>query len=167
MISHSDSTRLQSVLKISRGAANMRSYVATESRAKNALFFLFFNTNAIFLSTVKTNSSFGTCLFSDGLARIIKTTRKYILPLLKLKSRVPALFLLVGASQYEPMALFFASFSIELHEVGTSIKKPTSLILCDYLKILLISRKTLSDKRRDGSYPRKYVGTPRSGVVCN
>jgi len=36
---------------------------------------------------------------------------------------------------------FFASFSIELNEVGTSIKKPTSLILCDYLKILLVSRE--------------------------
>ena len=30
---------------------------------------------------------------------------------------------------------FFASFSIELNEVGTPIKKPTSLILFVYLKI--------------------------------
>ena len=56
------------------------------------------------------------------------------------KLGVPARFLLVGASQYEPFAIFFASFSIELN--GTSIKKLTSLILCDYLKILLVSRKT-------------------------
>ena len=81
------------------------------------------------------------------------------------KSGVPARFSGLGASQ--PFAIFFASFSTELNEVGTSIKKPTSLILCDYLKILLVSRKTLSDKRRDGSYPRKYVNTPSSGVVCN
>jgi len=54
------------------------------------------------------------------------------------KSGVPAQFLLVGAS----LCHLFASFSIELNEVGTSIKKPTSLILCDYLKILLVSRKT-------------------------
>ena len=58
------------------------------------------------------------------------------------KSGVPARFLLVGASQYEQVAIFFASFSIELNEVRTSIKKPTSLILCDHLKILLVSRKT-------------------------
>jgi len=60
-----------------------------------------------------------------------------------------------------------ANFSIELNEVGTSIKKPTPFILYDHLKIFLVSRKTSSDKRRDGSYPRKYVNTPSSGVVCN
>jgi len=74
----------------------------------------------------------------------------------------------VGASQYKPFAIFFASFSVELNEVGTfSIKKPTSSIFWDYLKTLLVSRKTKSDKRRDGSYPRKYVNTPNSGEVCN
>jgi len=39
------------------------------------------------------------------------------------------------------IAIFFASVSIELNEIGTSIKKPTSLMLCDCLKILLVSRK--------------------------
>jgi len=74
----------------------------------------------------------------------------------------------VPLSQYEPFAIFLSSFSIELNEVGTSIKKPTSIILCDYLKILLVRRKTsteTTEKRRDGSNPRKYVNTPRSGVV--
>jgi len=47
-----------------------------------------------------------------------------------------------GASQYEPFAIFSASFSTELNAVGTSIEKPTSLIVCDYLKILLVSGKT-------------------------
>jgi len=36
---------------------------------------------------------------------------------------------------------FFASISIELNEVETSMKKPTSLILCDCLRILLVRRK--------------------------
>jgi len=57
------------------------------------------------------------------------------------KTGMPARFLLVGASQYEP-CLFFASFSIELNEVGTSIKKPFSLILCVYIENMLVSRKT-------------------------
>ena len=60
------------------------------------------------------------------------------------------------------LPLFFASFSIKLNEVGTPIKKPTSLILYDYFKIFLVSRKTSSDKRRGGSHPRKYVNTPSS-----
>jgi len=55
---------------------------------------------------------------------------------------MPARFILVGVSQYEQFVFFFASFSIELNEVGTLIKTPTSLIICDYLKILLVSRKT-------------------------
>jgi len=57
------------------------------------------------------------------------------------KSGVPARFLSVDASQYEPFAIFFASFSIEANKVGTSIKKLTSLILCDNLEILIVSRK--------------------------
>ena len=62
----------------------------------------------------------------------------------KKKTGESAGFLLDGAYQYEPFAIFcfFASFLIELNEVGTSIKKSTSLILCDYLKILLVRRKT-------------------------
>jgi len=36
---------------------------------------------------------------------------------------------------------FFASFSIELNEVGTSIKKLTSIILCDYLQKLASKQK--------------------------
>jgi len=32
----------------------------------------------------------------------------------------------------------------QLNEVETSIKKPTSLVLCDYLKMLSVSRKSLS-----------------------
>jgi len=42
---------------------------------------------------------------------------------LEKKTGVPARFLFVGAShcQYEPFAIFSASFSIKLNEVGTPI----------------------------------------------
>jgi len=67
-------------------------------------------------------------------------------------------------SQYEPFAIFCEFFN------GTKrswdFDQKAHLILCDYLNILLVSRKTYSDKRWDGSYPRKYVNTPSSGVVC-
>jgi len=56
---------------------------------------------------------------------------------------------------------------MELNEVETSIKKLSSLVLCDYFKMLLVSGKIYSDKRRAGSYPRKYFNTPSSFVVCN
>jgi len=58
-----------------------------------------------------------------------------------------------------------AFFSIELNEVGTSIKKPTSLILCDCLKNLLVSRKHRVTK--EGLVTRESVSIHQAGVVCN
>jgi len=60
----------------------------------------------------------------------------------KNRARPPNFFWWVPLSMSHVFFFLFASFSIELNEVGTSIKKPTSLIVCDYVKILLVSRKT-------------------------
>jgi len=59
------------------------------------------------------------------------------------------------------------AFFIELYEVEIFIKKPASLISCGYLKkMLFLSRKTFSDRRRAG-YLRKYFNALSGGVRYN
>ena len=39
------------------------------------------------------------------------------------------------------LPFFFCKFFNELNEAGTSFKKPSSLVFCNYSKTLLVSRK--------------------------
>jgi len=85
---------------------------------------------------------------------------------------LPARFLLVDASQYvnelikewvhkrlkkpKISLIFFASLSIGLNEVETSIKKRSSSILCDFLNILTArERKNIEWQKKVWFVPEK------------